>query len=74
MQLVYKTYRSIPQLSLGWWAVIKSVLAAMIGIQSTKNRTRDFKQGKPIHYVMMGIIMTALFVLTLVSVVKLILP
>ena len=53
--------------------VAKSVLSSMIGVQSSKNRERDFTKGKPIHYIVVGLVFTLLFILTLVGVVKLVL-
>ncbi len=50
--------------------VAKSVAAAMFGVQSEQNRERDFSQGKPSHFIVAGIIMTVLFVLTLVTIVS----
>lgn len=47
----------------GFWAVVQSVLAAGIGVQSSKNRKRDFTQGKAIHFIVGGLIGTAIFVL-----------
>ena len=53
--------------SLG--AVIKSILAAGIGVQSDKNRTRDFEQGNPLTFIIGGIVFTLLFIATLAMVV-----
>ncbi|WP_323844504.1 DUF2970 domain-containing protein [Microbulbifer magnicolonia] len=50
--------------------VVLSTLAAAIGVQSSKNRERDFKGGSIKTYIAAGVIFTALFVLTLVLVVK----
>ncbi len=47
----------------GFWSVVQSVGAAMIGVQSRKNRERDFTQGKPLHFIVGGLIGTALFLL-----------
>jgi len=55
------------------WDTVKSVLAAFFGVQSRANRVRDFTYGRPLHYIVIGLVMTALFVLILVGVVKLIL-
>jgi hypothetical protein len=41
-------------------AVIKSILAAAIGVQSDKNRTRDFEQGNPLVFIIGGIVFTLL--------------
>ena len=51
--------------------VAKSVAAAFFGVQSNKNRERDFTHGKPIHYIVMGVAATALFVLVMWGAVKL---
>lgn len=53
--------------------VAASVASAALGVQSTKNRERDFRKGSPARFVIMGIIGTALFVLTVVTVVRLVL-
>ncbi|HED16784.1 MAG TPA: DUF2970 domain-containing protein [Gammaproteobacteria bacterium] len=58
---------------VGFMQVVKSVLSGMFGVQSSKNRERDFTKGKPIHYVVVGLLFTAMFILTLVGVVKLVL-
>jgi len=50
-----------------------SVASAALGVQSTRNRERDFRKGSPARFVIMGIIGTALFVLTIVTVVRLVL-
>jgi len=49
----------------GFWNVVQSVGAAMIGVQSRKNRERDFTQGKPIHFIIGGLVGTALFLLVI---------
>lgn len=53
--------------------MLQSVLAAALGVQSGKNRSRDFSRGKPSHFVIMGVLFTGLFVLTILAVVKLVL-
>ena len=55
------------------WQMICSVLAAAFGVQSDKNRERDFKQAKPSTYIIAGLIFTVLFVLTVATVVNLVL-
>lgn len=42
--------------------VAQSVGAALIGVQSSKNRERDFKTGKPLHFIIGGLIGTLLFI------------
>lgn len=55
------------------WQVIRSVIAAAIGVQNRKNRERDFKHGDPLTFIIAGLIFTVLFVLTLVGIVYLVL-
>lgn len=56
-----------------FWQMLHSVLAAAFGVQSGKNRARDFSQGKPGQFIAIGLMFTLLFVLLLVLVVKLVL-
>lgn len=52
--------------------MLHSVLRS--GVQSGKNRARDFTHGKPSHFVILGILSTVVFALTLVfGIVKLVL-
>jgi len=50
-------------------SVVKSILAAGIGVQSEKNRTRDFEQGSPLVFIIGGIVFTLLFIATVATVV-----
>ena len=53
--------------------VVGSVFAAGLGVQSSKNRERDFKQGRFGVFIAAGIIFTLLFIGTVVTVVQLVL-
>ncbi len=53
--------------------MLGSVLAAVLGVQSGKNRARDFSHGKPSHFIILGVGFTVLFVLIVLGVVKLVL-
>lgn len=53
----------------GFFAVIGSVLAAMIGVQSEENRERDFSKGDIRNYIFVGIIMVAVFIFVLIRIV-----
>ena len=53
--------------------VVRSVLAASLGVQSSKNRERDFKQGRAGVFIAAGIIFTVLFIATVLTVVQLVL-
>ncbi len=61
----------LPRLS--FWQTVSSVLAAFFGVQSSRARQRDFSRGDPFAFIVVGVLMTAVFVATLVLVVKLIL-
>ncbi len=53
--------------------LVKSTLAAFIGVQSNANRERDFTHGKASHFIWMGLLFGLVFVLTLVGIVQLVL-
>jgi len=55
-------------------SVIQSVFAAAFGVQSKKNRERDFSQGKPIVFIAAGLIFALVFILSVYSVVQMVLP
>ncbi|MCD2449280.1 DUF2970 domain-containing protein [Methylicorpusculum oleiharenae] len=46
-------------------SVIKSVLAAAIGVQTNQNRKKDFEEGSLSSYIIAGLIFTVLFILAL---------
>jgi hypothetical protein len=52
--------------------VLGSVLASMFGVQSNRKREEDFAHGRPSQYVVIGLIMTAVFILTIWGVVSLV--
>jgi uncharacterized protein (DUF983 family) len=56
-----------------FWQMLHSVMAAAFGVQSGKNRARDFTHGKPSHFVILGIGFTVVFALMLFGIVKLVL-
>ena len=49
-----------------------SVLAAMFGVQTNERRVRDFSRGKASHFIIIGFLFTALFVLTVWGAVQLV--
>lgn len=53
--------------------VISSVFAAGLGVQSSKNRERDFKQGRAGTFIVAGLLFTALFIGTVYTVVSMVL-
>jgi hypothetical protein len=58
---------------VGLLDIIKSVMAAFFGVQSNKNRERDFAHGRPIHYIIIGLVATLVFMLVVWGLVKLVL-
>jgi hypothetical protein len=54
----------------GLGSVIMSTLSAFIGIQSSKNRERDFAKGNFKAYVISGLIFTVVFITSIVMLVK----
>jgi hypothetical protein len=58
---------------LGLLQIVSSVFAAGLGVQSSKNRERDFKQGRPGIFIASGIIFTLLFVGAVFTVVQFVL-
>ena len=59
--------------SLNPLQIVSSVMAAGLGVQSSKNRERDFKQGRIGVFIAAGIIFTLLFIGTVYTVVQLVL-
>lgn len=49
------------------WQSWMSVLAAFFGVQSSANRERDFTRGRASHFILLGLLATALLVLVLVG-------
>lgn len=43
--------------------VFGSVLASFIGVQSNEKRERDFTQGRPRDFIVVGVVLTASFIL-----------
>lgn len=53
--------------------VAQSVLAAFFGVQSNRNRERDFKQGSAKTFIIAGLVGTVVFIAVVAMVVKLVL-
>ncbi len=56
--------QSQSQSSPSFARVVGSVLASFFGVQSSRRREEDFTRGKPLHYIVVGLIATFLFVLS----------
>ncbi|MDX5379431.1 MAG: DUF2970 domain-containing protein [Halomonas sp.] len=44
------------------WEVVKSVLAAFLGVQREQQRLKDFEKGNPVALIVVGIVMGAVLV------------
>lgn len=53
--------------------VIFSVLASLLGVQSGKNRERDFGKGDPADFIGVYVLLVVVFVVSMVVVVNLVL-
>lgn len=53
--------------------LLGSVMAAALGVQSSRNRERDFRQGRALTFIVAGIVFTGLFIGGVLAVVKLVL-
>ena len=53
------------------WQTFASVSASFFGVQSSKNRERDFKHGKAAHFIVTGLVATATFILLVILAVRL---
>ncbi len=63
----------LPATQLNFLQMCISVLASFLGVQSDKNRERDFQQGKPVHFIAVGVVMTALWYLGIYLIVQIVL-
>ena len=56
----------------GLKALLQSVLSAALGVQSSKNRERDFTDGRASHFIVAGIVFTFIFIATVATIVNLV--
>lgn len=57
----------------GFWQILGSTLAAALGVQSQRNRERDFSGGNIYVYLFAGLVFTLAFIVIVVVIVKTIL-
>lgn len=53
-----------------FFSIVLSTMAAAFGVQSSRNQERDFKGGNIYHYIIAGILFTAIFIFTVTAIVK----
>ena len=58
---------------INFFSVLQSTVAAALGVQSEKNRQRDFSHGKASTFIIAGIIFLVVFVVAVYSVVQIVL-
>lgn len=58
---------------LSFRQMLSSTLWAVLGVQNSKNRQRDFSRGKAVHFIYFGIGFTLLFVIGMIFLVRLVL-
>ena len=62
--------KSREEQSLVLWEVFQGVIAMFIGVQSEKQRERQFKYGKLHQFIIVGIVVTVVFLLLIMLIVK----
>ncbi|WP_432697578.1 DUF2970 domain-containing protein [Marinobacterium sp. YM272] len=53
-----------------WWKTLLGVLSGFFGVQSEQRREEDFKEGRAIHFVVIGLVMAAFFVFFVILLVR----
>ncbi len=53
--------------------ILIAVFGAFVGVQSEQQRQQDFQAQSPLPYIIAGVVMTFVFVLTLVLIVRVVL-
>lgn len=53
--------------------LLLSTIAAFFGVQTERNRNRDFQSNSPIPFIIMGIVVAIILVTSLIFIVKLVL-
>ena len=60
------------QRKLGFLQVLASVVASFFGVQSNEKRERDFSRGRPRDFIIVGLVLTLIFILVVWGVVSLV--
>lgn len=64
----------VEKVKIPFWRMLLSVMQASFGVQNKANKERDFASGSITGFVVAALIFTAIFIVFLVTVVKLVLP
>lgn len=62
------------QPSLTFLQMVGSILASFFGVQSSKNQQRDFAHGKARTFILVGVLMTAVWYGTIALIVHFVVP
>jgi hypothetical protein len=57
---------------LGFFQVLGSVLASFFGVQKNETRERDFRHGRARDFILVGLLLTLVFILAVWGVVQLV--
>lgn len=49
----------------GLISAVRSAASAALGVQSQANRERDFTSGKPAHFIIAGVLLTLVFLISI---------
>ena len=60
----------MPSSGPSFWQMVVSVMAAMFGVQSEQNRSRDFNSGAAWTYMLLGLAASVAFVLFVILLVR----
>jgi uncharacterized membrane protein YidH (DUF202 family) len=52
------------------WQVFHSTVAAFFGVQTAKNRQKDFQTNSPLPYIAMGLVLAIVLVVSLIILVN----
>ncbi len=55
---------------LSFWQLFVSTVRSFFGVQKSENRERDFKKGKPLQFILMGLFVTAILIFSILMLVK----
>jgi len=53
-----------------FWSAMRSVLSSFLGVQSEERRKQDFENGRPIYFIVSGLILTAAFIISVIFAVQ----
>lgn len=53
-----------------FWSAMRSVLASFLGVQSEQKRKEDFENGRPIYFIVSGLILAAMFIVLVILAVQ----